>query len=425
MIISDKKCPICYSTFPTKVVFCPICGTELETQVVKPLQPTETPYGIPPNNPSSRPFYRDEPIETRSEREDFELDSTQFAWSASDSVVPLKMKGQISYSDGFNPPKFQLGSFKKMSLAEILIVGALGISTSLALVIFINLSLLLVLSILPSSWVSLLLTIFSFFTFSFLVFIFNRRIAKTISYWNDEESKLPKSNILTFGSIYSIYIAIAGAISITFVKIFQSVSQGSSQNIAIYLPFLLTAIVLSIISPIFRIAKTLSSLRESSVFQSLIDAYQFPRFSLKRVIQSSLISFLLPASILIAGLSSFSKVFLTIFSPAVESAASGLDYAICCIVFLFFVISIVFGSFLDITGIYHYEKLIKEHVEPPSLTWIKGNFSQSQFGNEIKNNTEAVSNYSGNEREERCPTCSALIIEGAEFCTDCGKKIVK
>ena len=215
-----SKCPICYSTFPTKVVFCPICGTELETQVVKPLQPTETPYGIPPNNPSSRPFYRDEPIETRSEREDFELDSTQFAWSASDSVVPLKMKGQISYSDGFNPPKFQLGSFKKMSLAEILIVGALGISTSLALVIFINLSLLLVLSILPSSWVSLLLTIFSFFTFSFLVFIFNRRIAKTISYWNDEESKLPKSNILSFGSIYSIYISIAGAISITFVKIF-------------------------------------------------------------------------------------------------------------------------------------------------------------------------------------------------------------
>jgi uncharacterized membrane protein len=334
------------------------------------------------------------------------------------------MKGQISYSDGYKLPKLQLGSFKRLSFSDMLIVGILGLSTSLALIMFVNLSLLLGLGLLPVSWGSILLTVLAFFVFSSLVYLFNRRIAKIIGHWNDDD-KTRNSNILTFGSIYMIHIAIASAIAITFVKIFQSVSQGLNQNIAIYLPFLLTAIILSIFSPIFRIAKTLSSLRESSVFQSIIDAYQFPRFSLRRVIQSSLVSFLLPASILIAGLNSFSKVFLTIFSPAVESTASGLDYAICSIVFLFFALAITFGSFLDINGIYYFDKLLKENTEPPSLTWVKDEISQSQAGKEGRNNNETTSNYSGIEREERCPTCSALIIEGAEFCTDCGKKIVK
>ncbi len=393
--------------------------------MAKTPQPTESPYGIPPNNPTSRPFYRDEPIETRSENEDFILDSTQFAWKASESVVPLKMKGQISYSESFQPPRLQLGSLKKMSVSEMLVVGALGFTISFALVIFVNLSLLLMLNILSPTWISLLFTIFSFFIFSFLTYIFNKRTVKNISYLHDEVPENNNSSILTFGLIYILHMAIASAISITFVKIFQGMAQGANQNIAIYLPFLLTAVILSIISPIFRIAKNLSSLRESSAFHSLVDAYQFPRFSLKKVVQSSLISFLLPASILIAGLNSFSKVFLAIFSPTAEFTASGLDYAISSIVFLIFTISVIFGSFLDINGIYFFEKMIKENVEPPSLTWVSDNFSQSQSGKKGRTNMETDSTYSNGEREERCPTCSALIIEGAEFCTDCGKKIVK
>ena len=412
--ISDKKCPICYSTFPIKVVFCPICGTELETQITKVAPTTESPYDFPSNNPTSRPSFRDEPIETKTERGDFVADSTQFAWNASDSLVPLRMKGHISYSDNFKPPKLQLRFFKKLSLREMFLIGTSGVLTSLALIIFINLSLLLVLGILPVSLASLLFTILSFFAITFLIYVFNNRIAKTIRNWKDNSSEAKNSNIFTYGLIYLI----------TFVKIFQGISQGSNQNIAIYLPFLLTAIVLSIISPIFRIAKILSSLRESSIFQSFLDAFQFPKYSLKRIIQSGLISFLVPASILIAGLNSFSKIFLSLFSPAVESAVSGSDYAIGCLVFLFFSVSVIVGSFVDINSIYYYEGLIKEYVEPPSLRWIKSKYSSSQSESEKKNNTETESRHFSGEREERCPACSALMIDGAEFCTDCGKKIV-
>ena len=423
-IISDKKCPICYSTFPTKVVFCPICGTELETQIAKVAPTTESPYDFPSNNPTSRPSFRDEPIETKTESGDYVLDSTQFAWNASDSLVPLRMKGQISYSDNFKPPKLQLRFFKNLSLGEMCLIGTLGVLTSLALIIFINLSLLLVLGILPISWSSLLFTILSFFAITFLICVFNSRIAKTIGNWKDSSSETKNSNIFTYGLIYLIQIVTIGAISITFVEIFQRISQGSNQNVAIYLPFLLTAIVLSIISPIFRIAKILSSLRESSVFQSFLDAFQFPKYSLKRIIQSGLISFLVPASIFTAGLNSFSKIFLSIFSPAVDSAVSGSDYAICSLVFLFFSVSVVVGSFVDINGIHYYEGLIKEYVEPPSLSWIKGKYSSSQTESKKKNSKETESRHFSGEREERCPACSALMIDGAEFCTDCGKKIV-
>lgn len=424
-IISDKRCPICYSSFPTKVVFCPICGTELETQLAKVTPTTESPNDFPSNNPTSRPSFRDEPIETKTESGDYVLDSTQFAWNASDSLVPLRMKGQISYSDNFKPPKLQLRFFKNLSLGEMFLVGTLGVLTSLALIIFINLSLLLVLGILPASWSSLLFTILSFFSIAFLIYVFNSKIAKTIEDWKDNSSETKNSNnIFTYGLIYLIQIVTIGAISITFVEIFQRISQGANQNIAIYLPFLLTAIVLSIVSPIFRIAKTLSTLRESSVFQSFSDAFQFPKYSLKSIIQSGLISFLVPASILIAGLNSFSKIFLSIFSPAVESAVSGSDYAICSLVFLFFSVSVIIGSFVDINGIYHYEGLIKEYVEPPSLSWIKSKYSSSQSESEKKNNTKTESSHISGEREERCPACSALMIDGAEFCTDCGKKIV-
>jgi len=423
-IISDKRCPICYSTFPTKVVFCPICGTELETQVAKIAPTSESSYDFPPNNPTSRPSFRDEPIETKTESGDYVLDSTQFAWSASDSFVPLRMKGQISYSDNFKAPKLQLRFFKNLSLGEMFLIGVLGVLTSLALIIFINLSLLLVLGILPTSWASVLFTILSFFAITFLIYVFNSRIAQTIGAWKGTSSETKNSNIFTYGLIYLIQIVTISAISMTFVEIFQSISQGSNQNIAIYFPFLLTAIVLSIISPIFRIAKMLSSLRESSVFQSFSDAFQFPKYSTKRIVQSGLISFLVPASIFIAGLNSFSKIFLSIFSPAVDSAVSGSDYAICSLVFLFFSVSVIVGSFVDINEIYYYEGLIKEYAEPPSLSWIKSKYSSSQSESEKKNNKETGSRHFNGEREERCPACSALMIEGAEFCTDCGKKIV-
>ena len=118
-----KKCPICYSILPPKVVFCPVCGTELQTQVSEPANVVHSPV----SNPVRKPFFGDEPIETAKNKTDVIVDRTQYAWKVSDAMIPFQMKGQVKYSDDFSLSRFKLRFMKQMKISDLTIICSLNL----------------------------------------------------------------------------------------------------------------------------------------------------------------------------------------------------------------------------------------------------------------------------------------------------------
>ncbi|MCK5305343.1 MAG: hypothetical protein KAJ72_08830, partial [Candidatus Heimdallarchaeota archaeon] len=60
--ISTKKCPICYSILPHKVVFCPVCGTELQVNIEEVPSEPEPVVEEAYNYPTARRLYGNEPL---------------------------------------------------------------------------------------------------------------------------------------------------------------------------------------------------------------------------------------------------------------------------------------------------------------------------------------------------------------------------
>ncbi|MFW9853116.1 MAG: hypothetical protein ACFFDS_09240, partial [Candidatus Thorarchaeota archaeon] len=118
-----KKCPICYSILPPKVVFCPVCGTELQTQVTESTDVVHAPV----SNPVRKPFFGDEPIETAKNRTNVIVDSTQYAWKVSDSLIPFQMKSQVKYSDDFSLSRFKLRFMKQLKISDLAIISSLSL----------------------------------------------------------------------------------------------------------------------------------------------------------------------------------------------------------------------------------------------------------------------------------------------------------
>jgi len=417
-----KKCPICYSILPPKVVFCPVCGTELQTQVNEPVNVVHTPV----NNPSRKPFFGDEPIETALNKTDIIVDSTQYAWKVSDTLIPFQMKGQVKYSDDFSLSRFKLRFMKQMKISDLAIISSLSLVISFLLIFQIGIVSFLIFNISFSFIVFLSLLIFSLVTSSLALFILNQKIANILAEKNEIKLSSTKKNLLPFLFIHGLHLVVVALVSgALFFMIKSSIVSGTLPP-SIYAFAFLLIMIISLISPSFRIAKILASIRESGIFQDLYDSMQFPKISVKRNLEMSVLTFLFPLSIILASLNTLLNFAGNIFDSSNQNPLSSIDIFVFILVILVIAVCFAFFSLNDIKATLHYEKIIQQYIDPPSLEWIDKN--QDDFDSEYKiqsrNPSDNFQESTLSNRERRCPSCSALIIEGAEFCTDCGKKVI-
>ena len=427
--ISGKKCPICYSILPSKVVFCPVCGTELQTNVVeKPLEQDSTSnrnfdsnYEQTYNYPSPRTLFGDEPIETSSHQDLGETNGNQFAWKVSDDLVPIKLKNNANYSELFNPPKIDLTFIKSLSVLELTLYILLGLSYSLIMMFQIGLSGILLSNVLTSYWVVALVLFLTFIPSSLITYFLNKKISQSLMKKKEKELNLSKNQILSYLFINGIHLLSIGMVSAVFMSILLPEQTSMNPVIAIYLSLTLVAFIVSVFSPIFRISKIMTSIRESGTLQNFQDSFQFPKISMKRYISISLFSYILPAALMIFAF----QYIINLISPIILSENSSIvnswDIAIGVLVWIILALIIVFSSIEDVKTTSYYEELLSKFIDPPTLNWINQGNQTSLTGSSLSDNH----NMSNEPKELLCPACSVTLVEGAEFCTHCGKKIVK
>ena len=416
-----KKCPICYSILPPKVVFCPVCGTELQTQVSEPANVVHSPV----SNPVRKPFFGDEPIETAKNKTDVIVDRTQYAWKVSDAMIPFQMKGQVKYSDDFSLSRFKLRFMKQMKISDLTIICSLNLIITFLLLFQIGTISLLIFYDSISFLVSLSLLIVSFTLSSLALFILNQKIAKIMAEKNEMKLSSTKKNLLPFLFIHGLHLILVALISGAIFFMIRSSILNETLPPSIYAFAFLLILILSLISPTFRIAKILASVRDSGVFQTLYDSLQFPKISLKRNLEISVFTFFIPLSIILASLNPLLNFVGSFFSSS-HNSLNITDIFIFSSVLLIIAVSFAFFSLNDIKAILHFEKIIQQYIDPPSLEWINSNQDdlESDYRTHSRYFNDDFQDTSFSDRERRCPTCSTVIVEGAEFCTDCGKKVV-
>ncbi len=424
--ISTKKCPICYSILPHKVVFCPVCGTELQTNIEEvPIEP-ETAIEQTYNYPTTRRLYGNEPLETSNTDGPNHSSGNQFAWKVSDSVLPIKTKSHTNYSEMFDPPKINLRFIKSLTLMEILLFSVLGLSYTLLLIFQIGLSSLLISASLTSSWIYITVLVVSLIPSSLLLYFLNHKIAKTLTKQNTENLELPKRQLFSFLFVQGTHLLSVGLIAAGLLATLLPLRFSIGSIAVIYIFIVVTALLVSIISPPFRIAKLFNFVRESGSIQNYQDSFQFPKICVKRYVLISVFSYLIPAVLLVLGLQHFINILSSVFILNYGISITGWDISLGILLWLLFTVSILFSSIEDVKTTSFYEALLQKFVNPPSLKWINQGHNSNASGRSAEIvNFKTDSSLSFDSRKELCSTCSEHLVEGAEFCTHCGKKIVR
>ncbi|MCK5141163.1 MAG: zinc ribbon domain-containing protein, partial [Candidatus Heimdallarchaeota archaeon] len=194
----------------------------------------------------------------------------------------------------------------------------------------------------------------------------------------------------------------------------------------VYIFIVITALLVSIISPPFRIAKLFTSVRESGTIQNYQDSFQFPKICLKRYVLISVFSYLIPAVILVLGLQYFINILASVFILNNGISTTGWDISLGILLWLLLTVSILFSSIEDVKTTSFYETLMQKFVNPPPLKWINQGYNLNASGRPVEMvNFNADSSLSLDSKKELCSTCSEPLVDGAEFCTHCGKKIVE
>jgi len=422
--ISTKKCPICYSILPHKVVFCPVCGTELQANIEEVPSEPESVIEQYYNYPTARRLYGDEPLETSNTNLPDHFNGNQFAWKVSDSVLPIKTKNHANYSEMFNPPKIDLRFIKNLTLLEMILFSVLGLSYTLLLIFQIGLSCLLISVSLTSPWIYIIVLVVSLIPSSLLLYLLNQKITNTLTKQNASNIELPKRQLFSFLFVQGTHLLSVGLIVTGLLTTLLPLSVSINSIIVIYIFIVITALLVSIISPPFRIAKLFTSVRESGIKQNYQDSFQFPKICLKRYVLISLFSYLIPAAILVLGLQYFLNLLASVFIINYGIGTTGWDISLGILFWLLLTVSILFSSIEDVKTTSFYELLLQKFVSPPSLKWINQGNNLNASGRAAKIvNFNADSFLSLGPRKELCSTCSEPLVAGAEFCTHCGKKI--
>jgi hypothetical protein len=235
--------------------------------------------------------------------------------------------------------------------------------------------------------------------------------------------KLNNKSFISYLPLQGLHLLIIGIVVGSCYGVIKSIAIAINPYTAIYALSFVLIIIISIVSPPLRISKILSSLRESSFLQNLHDAFQFPKLSLKRSVELIGFTFILPSLFIIGSLGFIINAFSGVFSPTFEPSISTWSIFLFVLMAILLTMNFTFLTLNDVKAFACYEKLILDYVEPPNILWIKDQLSSKDVRKDSENKEDLFDDFP--QRDELCPTCSTLLIEGAEFCTDCGTKVTK
>jgi hypothetical protein len=370
-------------------------------------------------------LYGNEPLETSNTLVSNHSSGDQFAWKVSDSVLPIRTKSNTNYSEMFNPPKIDLRFIKSLTLLEILIFSVIGLSYSMLLIFQIGLSGLLISLSLTFTWIHITVLVVSLIPSSLLLFLLNQKLTKTLTKQNTSSLELPKRQLFSFLFVQGTHLLSIGLIATGLLTTLLPLRVSINPIAVIYIFIVITALLVSIISPPFRMAKLFTSVRESGTIQNYQDSFQFPKICLKRYVLISVFSYLIPAVLLLLGFQHFINILASVFVPNQGIITTGWDISLGILLWLLFTASILFSSIEDLKTTSFYEALLQKFVNPPTLKWINQGHNLNASGKpaEMVNFNTDSSPFEGSKKE-LCSTCSEHLVDGAEFCTHCGKKIV-
>ncbi|MHA1399340.1 MAG: zinc ribbon domain-containing protein [Candidatus Heimdallarchaeaceae archaeon] len=364
-------------------------------------------------------------IQFHDELEDIE----QKAWQIGDpeknlAPTPLYIKKEANLFSSFQVPKVSLEIFRQYGIFSLLLLGILHIIQGLLW--FLEAAIICsILHDFPLSFTRktliLLITVSLSAILSFVIF----KIAIKLSKENKEENKvLPHRVFATFMIINLSQFVLLGALFVLTTIIIEKNNNGLSAAI-FFSTIVATATVGSIVSLPFRIAKMLSLMRKTGIFQNFADAYQFSKLSSRRGYGMVLVSILIPTLIMIGGLYPTTSVFYKIFLKVNILNYSNLDFAIFGTCLILIVSLSLFSTLEDISITQKYEHLLHTFADPPNIDWIN---KEKKKEEETQKHTEFI-DILGEESilEEDaisyCPKCSSAVPEDVNYCVVCGYKL--
>ena len=310
-----------------------------------------------------------------------------------------------------------------LNIFDVLIIGSLSLVSALLLLFQVGLVGVMIFNLISSFWIAPLILLVSFLVSSVISYALNQKTATILEKKEEIGFKINKKSFLSYIPLQIIHLVILGLIVAACYGVVKSIASAVNPATAIYALAFILVVIISIVSPPLRISKILNSLRESSLLQNIHDASQFPKLSLKRSVELIGFSFLLPSVFVVASLNFIIEAFSGLFSPDIETSISTWSIFLFVIMILLLALNFIFISLNDVRTFAYYEKLLLDYVEPPDIVWIENQSSAKTAGKNKENEEDSFSRFS--EGEELCPTCSTLLIEGAEFCTDCGTKVTR
>ncbi len=424
--ISEKSCPICKSILSSKVAFCPYCGSGVQESSDRPIDSRSSSNRSTLNQLGS---YTDNLSEGMQNNQSRMIKLTEnnepLAWTTNGNNVILKLKGRIKYLEGNFPFKINLSIFKSFSLFENLIILFFALFTSLTFLFLMGIGCLLYLKTPHTSS-----THYIVFAVSFLLFIvFNYYKSKYIF-----SVLITKKNI-SFGKqhrsfiIYSVIQLLHFGIILALIQLLFSISTSFLLQLEIsaqfYILIAYTITIITITSPPFRIAKKLTILRKSGIFQTFFNSFQFQKISFKRIFGITVFSCIIPVTISLLSLEPLISFMNNLFLQN-TSSVSGWGVVAICASWLSLSAAFMFNAIEDSNTAMEYELLLREYSLSPSLDWISSKDGKND--KVILETLESQVNISEvhqitNFTYNMCPHCSAKLVLGVEFCTDCGRKI--
>ncbi|MCK4844782.1 MAG: zinc ribbon domain-containing protein [Candidatus Heimdallarchaeota archaeon] len=429
IFISEKSCPICKSILSSKVAFCPYCGSGVQELSGK---------SIDSRSSSNKPIlnqlgtYTDDLPEGMQNNQSRMIKLTEnnepLAWTTNGNNAILKLKGRIKYLEGNFPFKINLPIFKSFSLFENLIILFFSLITGLTFLFLIGIGCLLYLSTSHTSS-----TPYIVFAVSFLIFtIFNYYKSQylfsvLISKKNVSFGKQRRS-FIEYSVIQLLHLGIVLALIQLLFSISTSFLLQLEINVQFYILIAYTITIIAITSPPFRIAKKLALLRKSGIFQTFFNSFQFQKISFKRIFGITVFSCIIPVTISLLCLEPLISFMNNLFLQN-TSSISGWGIVAICVSWLSLSTAFMFNAIEDSNTTMEYELLLREYSLSPSLDWISSQNDINENNNKVFSETlESKVNISEvhqitNFTDSMCPHCSAKLVVGVVFCTDCGRKV--
>ena len=424
--ISKKSCPICKSILSSKVVFCPYCGSGVQESSDNSIDSKFSLNGSTLNQLGS---YTDDLSEEMQNNQSRMIKLTEndepLAWTTNGNNAILKLKGRIKYLDGNFPFKINLPIFKSISWFENLIILFFALITGLTFLFLIGIGCLLYLSKSHTSS-----TPYIVFAVSFLIFIiFNYYGSKYVF-----SVLITKKNV-SFGKqhrsfiVYSVIQLLHLGLILALIQLLFSISASFllqlEVNVQFYILIAYAITVITMISPPFRIAKKLAILRKSGIFQTFFNSFQFQKISFKRIFGITVFSCIIPVTISLLSLEPLVSFMNNLLLQS-TSSVSGWGVVAISASWLSLSAALMFNTIEDSNTAMEYELLLREYSLSPSLNWIS---SQNDKNDKVISETlESRVNISEvhqitNFADNMCPHCSAKLVVGVQFCTDCGSKV--